>query len=89
MAWRIEFDPKALDEPERLERDAQRRIVRFLRKRIVPLENPRAIGEALHGKELGRFWKYRVGDYRLVCDIQHALIRVLALRVGNRKDIYR
>lgn len=89
MAWRIEFDPEALDELERLERDAQRRIVRFLRKRIVPLENPRAIGEALHGKELGRFWKHRVGDYRLVCDIQDALIRVLVLRVGNREDIYR
>lgn len=89
MAWKIEFDPRALDELERLERDTQRRIVRFLRKRIAPLENPRSIGEALRGKELGRFWKYRVGDYRLVCDIQDALIRILVLRVGNRKDIYR
>ena len=89
MPWKIEFDPKALYELERLERDAQRRIVRFLRERIAPLENPRAVGEALHGKELGRFWKYRVGDYRLVCDIQDALIRILVLRVGNRKDIYR
>lgn len=89
MAWKIEFDPRALEELERLERDTQRRIVRFLRKRIAPLENPRSIGEALRGKKLGRFWKYRVGDYRLVCDIQDTLIRILVLRVGNRKDIYR
>lgn len=89
MAWRIEFDPKALEELEALDRSIRRRIVKVLRERIAPLENPRSVGEALRGKELGRFWKYRIGDYRLICDIQDDRIRILVLRVGNRKNIYR
>lgn len=55
----------------------------------VRLDNPRSIGQALHGSELGEFWKYRIGDYRLVCKIEEKELLLLVLRVGHRREIYR
>ena len=89
MTWRIEFDPAAFEELSGLDRTVQRRILNVLRERIAPLEEPRSLGEALHGKELGGFWKYRIGDYRVICDIQDKVIRILVLRVGHRREVYR
>ncbi|AWR87707.1 type II toxin-antitoxin system RelE family toxin [Meiothermus taiwanensis] len=89
MGYRIEFDPRAEKELAKLDREVARRIVRFLRERVALLDDPRSLGEALHGPELGRFWKYRVGDYRLICHIQDQRITVLVLRIGHRRDVYR
>ncbi|GIW26899.1 MAG: translation repressor RelE [Meiothermus sp.] len=89
MGYRIEFDPRAERELTKLDREVARRIVRFLRERVAWLDDPRSIGEALHGPELGRFWKYRVGDYRLICHIQDQRVTVLVLRIGHRRDVYR
>jgi mRNA interferase RelE/StbE len=85
----IEFDPAAVDDLKKLDRPVQQRLLGFLRTRVAPLENPRAIGEALSGAKLGSYWKYRVGDWRIVCDIQDERIVVRVLRVGNRREIYR
>ena len=89
MAWRIEFDPDAAKELRKLDRPEQQRLLGFLRLRVAPLEDPRAIGEALAGQRLGAFWKYRVGDWRLICDIQDERIVVRVLRVGHRREAYR
>ena len=89
MGYRIEFDPRAEKELEKLDREVARRILRFLRERVATLEDPRSLGEPLRGPELGRFWKYRVGDYRLICHIQDLQATVLVLRVGHRRDVYR
>ncbi len=92
MAWEIKFLPGALSEFQKLLRrdpNTARRIDSFLTRRLATLQNPRAIGEALRGKELGDLWKYRVGDYRIIADIRDAEIAILIVRVGNRKDIYR
>ena len=89
MTWKIEFDPKAFAELEQLDRQVQQRIVKVLRERIAPLKDPRSVGEGLRGKDIGRFWKIRIGDYRLICDIQDDRIRIQVLRIGNRKEIYR
>jgi mRNA interferase RelE/StbE len=89
LAWRIEFDPRALAELKRLDKPVQLRIVKVLRERIAPLADPRNLGQALRGEELGRYWKYRIGDYRLVCDIRDETITILVLRVGHRREIYR
>jgi mRNA interferase RelE/StbE len=61
----------------------------FLRERVASLEDPRSIGEALKGSELGEFWKYRVGDYRLICKIQDGALKVLVVKLGNRREVYR
>ena len=89
MAWRIEFHPHAEKELSKLDREVARKIVRFLRERVAPLEDPRSLGEALKGPELGRFWKYRVGDYRLICHIQDQRVMILVVTVGHRRDVYR
>ncbi len=89
MAWAVEFDPDALKDLKKLDRPVQLRLVAFLRERVSVLENPRAIGEALAGAKLGSYWKYRVGDWRIICDIQDERIIVRVLRIGNRREVYR
>lgn len=89
MAWKIEFQQPAERELEKLNTETVRRILAFLHNRVARLEDPRSIGEALRGSALGNFWKYRVGDYRLIADIDDRTIRILIVRIGNRRDIYR
>lgn len=88
MAWSIRFDPRAERELARLDRQVQVRILRFLRERLLSLADPRELGEALSGP-LNTFWKYRVGHYRIIVDIQDAELVVLVIRVGHRGAIYR
>lgn len=89
LAWQIKFDPDALKELKRLDRPVQIRLVAFLRDRLAPLDDPRSLGEALSGARLGSYWKYRVGDWRIVCDIQDQRVVVRVLRLGNRREVYR
>ncbi|MGD0520998.1 MAG: type II toxin-antitoxin system RelE/ParE family toxin [Terracidiphilus sp.] len=89
MAWTIELDPRAKHELDQLDRQVARRIDRFLFERIAPLENPRSIGDALKGTEFGDLWKYRVGDYRIIASIEDKLIRILVVRIGHRRQVYR
>ena len=89
MAFEIEFDPEAVKDLKRLDRSIQQRLIGFLKQRVATLENPRDIGEALAGAKLGAYWKYRVGDWRIICDIQDRRIVVRVLRVGNRREVYR
>jgi mRNA interferase RelE/StbE len=89
MAWRIELDPAAERELSRLDPQVARRILKFLRERVANLEDPRSIGEALRGSRLGEFWKYRVGDYRIISSIEDGALRILVVRIGNRREVYR
>ena len=89
MAWTITFENAARKELSKLSKPAAIRIVRFLTERVAPLENPRDIGEALKGSALGEFWKYRVGDFRLICGIVDARITIVMIRVGNRRWVCR
>lgn len=87
MAWRIEFEAEAMKELARLDRQAQERIRRYLRERIASSDNPRDFGEPLR-RNLAGLWKYRVGDYRVVVEIQDEAILVLVLRIGHRSKVY-
>ncbi|MCJ2009041.1 type II toxin-antitoxin system RelE/ParE family toxin [Methylobacterium sp. WL30] len=89
MACRIEFERSAERELDRLDREAAARILRFLRDRLSPLDDPRSLGEALKGSRLGGLWKYRVGDYRIIAAIDDATVRVVVVRIGHRRAIYR
>lgn len=89
MAWDVELSSGAERELNKLDAQTSRRILKFLKERVARLDNPRSIGEALHGSRLGEFWKYRVGDYRLICKIEDDRLLVLVLRVGHRREIYR
>lgn len=89
MAWKIEFDDASKKGLEKLDIQTARRIVAFLRERVAVLDDPRSIGEALKGSKLGEFWKYRVGDYRIICSIEDGALRILVVRIGNRREVYR
>ena len=89
MAWSIEFSDEAAKEMRQLDRQVARRIHAFLSERVALLDDPRSIGEALKGARLGAFWKYRVGDWRVVASIEDEILRVLVVRVGNRREVYR
>ncbi len=89
MAWQIEFDRSAERELGKLDPQIAKRILIFLNERVARLEDPRSIGEALKGSRLGEFWKYRVGDYRLISSIEDGALRILVIKVGNRREVYR
>lgn len=89
MAWAVEFDPDAVKDLRKLDKQVQVRILEFLRERLARMDNPRELGEALAGSKLGNYWKYRVGDWRIICDLQDQRIVVRVLRVGNRREVYR
>jgi mRNA interferase RelE/StbE len=89
MAWKIEFDPAAERELDKLDPQVARRILRFLVDRVAVLDDPRSIGEALKGSKLGCFWKYRVGDYRIISSIEDGALKILVVKIGNRREVYR
>ncbi|MDO8585820.1 MAG: type II toxin-antitoxin system RelE/ParE family toxin [Armatimonadota bacterium] len=87
MAWTVEWDERAVREAKKLGQEARRRIVTFLRERIATEEDPRRIGKPLLAERAG-LWRYRVGDYRVVCRIEDARVVVLVLAVGHRSRVY-
>ena len=89
MAWRVELDRAAVRDLGKLDRQVARRILTFLHGRVATLEDPRSIGEALKGSKLGEFWKYRVGDYRIIALVEDDALRVLVVRIGSRDKVYR
>lgn len=89
MAWKIEFDLAAERELDKLDPRIARRILRFLVDRVAILDDPRSIGEALKGSKLGSFWKYRVGDYRIISSIEDGALKILVVKIGNRREVYR
>jgi len=89
MAWEIEFSAEADRELNKLDPQHARRILKFLRDRLAILENPRSLGKPLQGSRLGEFWRYRVGDHRLICKIEEERLLVLVLAIGHRREIYR
>ena len=88
MAWTIEITRTAEKQITKLHRQAQQAIVGFLRGRVAGADNPRQWGKPLQGEKRG-LWRYRVGDYRLICDIQDERIVVIVPQVGHRKDVDR
>lgn len=89
MVWRIELSDSAARQLRKLDPQIARRILTYLRDRIAPLDDPHSLGEALRGKEFGDFWKYRVGDWRIIADIEDGVMRITVIRLGNRREVYR
>ncbi len=87
MAWRIEYTDQAQAQIDRLDRPVAQRIANYLERRVAILENPRQAGKALQGRP--RRWVYRVGDYRVICEIQDDRLVVLVVQVGHRSRVYR
>jgi len=87
MAWKVEISRLAEQQLDDLDKPVSQRILRFLRERVEKLDNPRQIGDPLKGP-LRDYWRYRVGDYRIVCLLEYERLVVLVLRVGHRREVY-
>lgn len=88
MAWAVEFLPEAAKDLKKLDRAVAARILSTLEDRIATLDNPRMIGAALTGDHAG-YWRWRIGDYRVVARVEDARITILVVRVAHRRDVYR
>lgn len=88
MAWTIEYSNSARKELRKLDRQVAKRIVTFMDDRVGPSDNPRSLGKALVGT-LDRYWAYRVGDYRIVCEIHDTVLSIMVIHLGNRREVYR
>lgn len=88
MAWAIEFTKTAERDLASLDRAIQRRIIKFLRERIAPSADARSLGKSLTGKFSG-LWRYRVGDYRLICEIRDEKLIVVVVVIAHRREAYR
>ena len=71
----------------KLDKDEAKRITAYLRQRLARHDDPRALGKALAGP-LGGLWRYRVGDHRIICDLQDDVLCVLVVKIGHRRDVY-
>lgn len=88
MTWTIEYTSTARTQLRRLGKQMARRIVDYMDERVARLDDPRSVGKVLSGP-LGKLWRYRVGDCRVICDIQDGALRILVVRVGSRDKVYR
>jgi len=87
LAWSIDYTDTAKRQLRKLDKQSAHRIIDYMDERITSRENPRSTGKALTGP-LGDLWRYRVGGFRVICDIQDDTLRVLVVRLGNRRNIY-
>ena len=88
MAWKVELSALAQKNLDQLDPQTARRMLSFLFERVEHLDDPRSIGEALKGSKLGEFWKYRAGDYRIISNIEDGALRILVVKIGNRREVY-
>ena len=89
MPWKIKFTPEAAKTLARLGGAAEKQILKFMRQRVSCLDDPRSIGEPLKGSRFAGLWRYRSGDYRILCEIQDAEIIILVVLVGHRREVYK
>lgn len=87
MNWQVKFKPQAIDELKELDRQVQIRILKFV-KRLEICDDPKYLGAPLHGN-LSKFWKYRVGDYRIICNFDYESLGILVIKVSHRKNVYK
>lgn len=85
--WQVSWDERALKELKKIDKQAQKDIIHYLKTRIATVDSPRRFGKALIGNKAG-LWRYRVKDYRLICNIEDNHLVVLVLRASHRKNVY-
>lgn len=88
MAWTIEYTETALRALRKMDRQVARRLLDFMDGRVATADDPRALGKPLRGAALGDFWRYRVDDWRLICDVQDSRLVVLVVDAGHRSRVY-
>jgi mRNA interferase RelE/StbE len=87
LAWTIEYDEGAVKDLKKLDRQIQREILDYMEKRVAKADDPKAFGKPLRHSKFG-LWRYRLRDYRIICQLQEAKLVVLVVAIGHRSTIY-
>lgn len=87
MTWQIKILPPTEKQLQKLDRQIQKRIIGFLYNRLLPSDNPRLLGKPLTGR-LNGYWRYRVGDYRIIAEIQDQRLTIVAVSIDHRRQVY-
>jgi mRNA interferase RelE/StbE len=88
LVWTIEYSESAKKQLRKLDKQSAQRILKFIDERVATQADPRATGKALTGT-LGGLWRYRIGDFRVICELDDGHIRILVLSLAHRRDVYR
>jgi len=88
VAWTIEYAASVRKSVKKLDPQTRLRVRSFLDEKIAVLDNPRRIGKPLTGP-LGGLWCYRLGDYRIVCEIRDKKLVILVVTIDHRREVYR
>ncbi len=88
MTWKSEFTPEAAQQLRELGAEPARRIAKTLRDRIAVRDDPRSAGQPLVGAWTG-YWRYRIGDYRVIARIEDERVLILVVRIAHRREVYR
>jgi len=88
VAWTIRYLKSARKEAQKIDPQARERIREYMEQRVAGLDDPKQLGEPLKG-QWASLWRYRVGDYRVICELRDQELVILVVRLGQRKDVYR
>ena len=89
MAWIIKYTESSSKQLKKLDKQTALRVLDYMVERVAVLADPRSLGKNLKGPKMGEYWRYRVGDIRVICNISDGQMTVLVIEIGNRREVYR
>ncbi|MBT8517359.1 type II toxin-antitoxin system RelE/ParE family toxin [Polynucleobacter paneuropaeus] len=89
MAWIIKYTESSSKQLKKLDKQTALRVLDYMDERVAVLDDPRSLGKNLKGPKIGEYWRYRVGDIRVICNIVDGQMMVLVIEIGNRREVYR
>ena len=89
MVWIIKYTESSSKQLKKLDKQTALRVLDFMDERVAVLADPRSLGKNLKGPKMGEYWRYRVGDIRVICNIVDGQMTVLVIEIGNRREVYR
>jgi len=89
LAWIIKYTESSSKQLKKLDKQTALRVLDYMDERVAVLADPRLLGKNLKGPKMGEYWRYRVGDIRVICNISDGQMTVLVIEIGNRREVYR
>jgi mRNA interferase RelE/StbE len=89
LDWIIKYTESSSKQLKKLDKQTALRVLDFMDERVAALTDPRILGKNLKGPKMGEYWRYRVGDIRVICNISDGQMTVLVIEIGNRREVYR
>ena len=89
MVWIVKYTESSSKQLKKLDKQTALRVLDYMDERVAVLADPRSLGKNLKGPKMGEYWRYRVGDIRIICNISDGQMTVLVIEIGNRREVYR